>query len=72
MFHITMFAKACQTHSKLAEIIRLRTLTLSNLTHHHPLHTQYRCHRRHIRLVGADDQEHATPMPSLCHGIFTD
>ena len=23
-------------------------------------------------LSGADDQEHATPILSLCHGIFTD
>ena len=40
--------------------ICLRTLTISNLTHHHhhPLHPQYRCHHRHIRLVDSHIHHH--------------
>lgn len=39
--------------------IYLRTLTISNFTHHHhPLHPQFRCHHRHNRLVDSQIHHH--------------
>ena len=34
----------------------LRTFSITNLTYHHhqPVHPQYRCHHRHIRLGDTD------------------
>ena len=34
--------------------------------------TQYFLHDMGCHLAGADEQELATPILSLCHGIFTD
>ena len=38
--------------------IYLRTLTISNLTHHHPLHPQYCCHHRQIPLGDSHIHHH--------------